>query len=136
MENLEGGVFTIEEYRRQLEEYIANSQAQGDKAEDEEECPSDLEDDWEKECEKNIKRDLYKRRGVNRNASGISFMSAKTTKSKDSVISGISAGIFSDSMSTGTKEKSCARSLCSSISLMSELTDLSENIENLGLDDH
>jgi hypothetical protein len=135
----DGGEITIEEYRKQLEEYIENNQLQSSLAnntdDDDDECPSDLEDDWEKEREKNMQRqDPGKKRGVGRNVSGCSFMSAKTTKSGLSMVSGISTGMFSEGENSRENMRS-SRSLCSSLSLMSELTDLSENLDNLGLDD-
>jgi hypothetical protein len=118
--------------------------------EDDDDYASDLEDDWEKEREKNRQTEVVEQsssnqnknngRGVNRHLSGYSFMSAKTTKSAISMVSGISASMFSTDFSTGTREQKMnagggGRSVCSNLSLMSELTDLSENIDKLGLDD-
>lgn len=138
-----GGEITIEEYRKQLQEYIENNQVkptEGNRDDDDINYPSDLEDDWEKEREKNMRED--KTRGVGRNVSGMSFMSSKTAKSGNSMVSGISAGIFSADMSDATPTKkgtsnlhNSSRSLCSNLSIMSELTDLSENIDTLTLDD-
>jgi hypothetical protein len=144
---------SLEDYRQQLEEYVANcnkddpaNQSSAFLAEDGNE--SDLEDDWEKERERAVrqaqahKKEMHNR-GVNRNASGISAMSGLlSTKSNVSMISGFSG--FSDlskdnNNTTGKTEReqkmNMARSVGSNISLMSELTDLSQNIDNLSIYD-
>ena len=139
-----GGEITIEEYRKQLEEYIENIENQQSSSanfdNDNDEYASDLEDDWEKEREKNLQQQEQQqqqssssKRGVNRNTSGFSFMSAKTTKSGLSMFSGISASMFSEA--SREQKMNAGRSVCSQLSLMSELTDLSENIDRLALDD-
>lgn len=136
------GEMTIEQYRRQLEEYMNNNQLldNNDTAAGllDDEDDSDLEDDWEKEKEKayrqqrsnaNTKGD----RGVNRTISGCSFMSTDTFKS---------TGLFSNmsmlsgtSDSCGVREKmmNMARSVSSNLSLMSELTNISDTMEELKL---
>jgi hypothetical protein len=132
-----GGELTIEEYRKQLQQYLENNN--NNQANDDDDNNSDLEDDWEKEREKNLRES----RGVGRNVSGMSFVSSKTAKSGQSMVSGISSGIFSTDLSAdmsddknkGNSLNNSNRSLCSNLSLMSELTDLSENIDNLTLDD-
>lgn len=142
-----GEIITIEEYRKQLQQYIEKNQTKstGGNNDDDDDInyPSDLEDDWEKEREKNLRDD--RTRGVGRNVSGISYMSSKTAKSGHSMVSGISSGIFSADMSdddatplkvnNNSLNNSSSRSLCSNLSIMSELTDLSENIDTLTLDD-
>ena len=143
---------SLEDYRQQLEEYVANcnkddqaNQSSTFLAEDGNE--SDLEDDWEKERERAVrqaqthKKEIHNR-GVNRNASGVSAMSGLSTKSNMSMISGFSG--FSDlskehNNTNGKTEReqkmNAARSVGSNISLMSELTDLSQNIDNLSIYD-
>ena len=143
---------SLEDYRQQLEEYVANcnkddqaNQSSAYLAEDGNE--SDLEDDWEKERERAVrqaqahKKEIHNR-GVNRNASGVSAMSGLSTKSNMSMISGFSG--FSDlskehNNTNGKTEReqkmNAARSVGSNISLMSELTDLSQNIDNLSIYD-
>jgi hypothetical protein len=137
-----GGEITIEEYRKQLQQYLEHNQVNhdGDDNDDDHDNNSDLEDDWEKEREKNLRED--KTRGVGRNVSGMSFISSRTAKSGQSMVSGISSGIFSTDLSADMSEdknkgslNNSNRSLCSNLSLMSELTDLSENIDTLTLDD-
>ena len=158
---------SLEDYRQQLEEYIANtghggsgggggdggnnenkkttnsdvdpSHTEGDEDDDHQDGnESDLEDDWEKEREKAIQQaqasqQLEKReRGVNRNVSGMSFQSTGGM----SLVSGFSG--FTDMMNVSSareKKMDMARSACSNLSLMSELTDLSQNIDNLSLYD-
>ncbi|GAX09688.1 hypothetical protein FisN_19Lh153 [Fistulifera solaris] len=142
-----GGEITIEEYRKQLQQYLENNQGNedddnnNDDDDDGDDNNSDLEDDWEKEREKNMRES----RGVGRNVSGMSFVSSKTAKSGQSMVTGISSGIFSTDLSADMSDdknkgnssslNNSNRSLCSNLSLMSELTDLSENIDNLTLDD-
>jgi hypothetical protein len=135
------GELTLEEYRQQLEAYMSNNQILDqpvDHPDDQEDSPSDLEDDWEKERDRAFKKE--KKRGVGRNVSGLSFMSTQTDKSAMglSVLSGMS--MFSAdmmSMGTNTREQKLAstRSVGSNLSLMSELTDLSQNIDDLHLFD-
>ena len=119
---------SLEDYRQQLEEYIANCNNEDAEA-------SDLEDDWERERDRALKQHQEnKTRGVNRNVSGMSAFSNKSAAamSLGSAISG-----FTDAMKdTGRENKmNMARSVCSNLSLMSELTDLSQNIDNLSLYD-
>jgi len=148
---------SLEDYRQQLEEYIANTghaaaaatadvsnKKRGDKAAENKEAAhhdddgndSDLEDDWEKEREKAIQQaQLHagdkKERGVNRNISGMSFQSTGGM----SLVSGFSGFTDMMNMSARDKKMDMARSACSNLSLMSELTDLSQNIDNLSLYD-
>lgn len=140
------GEITLEEYRQQLEAYLASNQiadasktngnTTGTGTGGEE---SDLEDDWEREKEKAMQENAVaaaepRRRGVGRNISGCSFMSSKTTKSAAnmSLVSGIS---LSDIMSTTSREQkmSAARSVGSNLSLMSEISDLSANLDDLSI---
>jgi hypothetical protein len=163
---------SLEDYRQQLEEYIANSHhhngthhggAAGDNDDGEE---SDLEDDWEKERERavqqaqQLKRD-HLERGVHRNASGMSILS-KASAGGMSLVSGFSglsdllkdenkdaqlSGPAGAAGATGHAHKASggggdrehkmnmARSVSSNLSLMSELTDLSQNIDNLSIYD-
>jgi hypothetical protein len=133
---------TLEEYRQQLEEYISNSTSQGllGGGDDDDGCHSDLEDDWEKEREKAYSKQQAdakaKQRGVNRNVSGMSCISNKSGTGM-SLVSGFSG--FSDmNFSEGDireAKMNMQRSVCSNLSLMSELTDLSQNIDNLSLYD-
>jgi hypothetical protein len=140
------GELTLEEYRQQLEAYMSNNQIQNeplDHPDDDDhlDSPSDLEDDWEKERDRAFKKE--KKRGVGRNVSGVSFMSTRThTTDKSamgmSLVSGMS--MFSaDLMSMGTAARenkmNMTRSVGSNLSLMSELTDLSQNIDDLHLFD-
>jgi hypothetical protein len=134
------GELTLEEYRQQLEAYMSNnptSNHQEHHEDDQLDSPSDLEDDWEKERDRAFKKE--KKRGVGRNVSGVSFMSTKTDNSKGmSLVSGMS--MFSaDLMSMGTTTRdnkmNMGRSISSNLSLMSELTDLSQNIDDLHLFD-
>jgi hypothetical protein len=132
------GELTLEEYRQQLEAYMTNNPtpAHQDHHDDDDhlDAPSDLEDDWEKERDRAHKKE--KKRGVGRNVSGISYMSTKTDKSNGmSLVSGMSM-FSSDLMSMGTTNKmNMTRSVDSNLSLMSELTDLSQNIDDLHLFD-
>jgi hypothetical protein len=133
------GELTLEEYRQQLEAYMTNNPTSNHQDHHEEDdqldSPSDLEDDWEKERDRAFKKE--KKRGVGRNVSGVSFMSTKTDKSNGmSLVSGMSM-FSSDMMSMGTKENkmNMGRSVGSNLSLMSELTDLSQNIDDLHLFD-
>jgi len=125
------GEMTIEEYRRQLEEYMSKQQGMDggvDAGND-----SDLEDDWEKEKEKAYRHNRLhdsKKRGVNRNISGASFMSTDTFKSNLSMLSGMS--LLSSDCSR-EQRMNMARSVSSNLSLMSELTDMSQNLEELKL---
>jgi hypothetical protein len=145
----DNGELTLEEYRQQLEEYISNNQIDSNKdplAEDDEEGGSDLEDDWEKERERHLRQPPSRgvsrahSRGVDRTKSGASFMSMGTQKSNAqmSMVSGLSN--LSDLMSAdetdaNRERKALARTVSgqSNLSMMSELTDLSANIDNLSL---
>jgi hypothetical protein len=131
---------SLEDYRQQLEEYIANSNnAPNEDGDDGNE--SDLEDDWEKERERAVMQQQERKkelgRGVNRNVSGMSCLSTKSTGM--SLVSGFSG--FSDmNMSKASKtdrenKMNMARSVCSNLSLMSDMTDLSQNIDNLSIYD-
>lgn len=113
---------TLEKYRQQLEKYVANSGAQEIHVDDSNNgADSDLEDDWEKEREKI-------NRGVDRNVSGMSFMSIK---SGNSMFSGLT-----DLMSLEHQSRrGVNRNVSSNLSLMSDMTDLSQNIDNLSLYD-
>lgn len=154
---------SLEDYRQQLEEYIANTHKEDNKKrgncdEDNERHDnednvhdkkaylhnddgqeSDLEDDWEKERERAIQRSATKARGVPRNMSGVSCLSLKSNGM--SLVSGFSG--VSDMMSASPSPKTSdrdkkmdmARSACSNLSLLSELTDLSQNIDNLSIYD-
>lgn len=135
------GELTLEEYRQQLEAYMSNNQVTNAQLEHDDDdhldSPSDLEDDWEKERDRAFKKE--KKRGVGRNVSGISYMSTKTDNSNGmSLVSGMSM-FATDLMSTGTTTRenkmNMTRSVCSNLSLMSELTDLSQNIDDLHLFD-
>lgn len=140
---------SLEDYRQQLEEYVANCNKDDQVnpsapflADDGNE--SDLEDDWEKERERAVrqaqahKKEIHSR-GVNRNTSGMSAMSGLlSTKSNVSMVSGFSgfSDISKDNKKTEREQKmNMARSVGSNISLMSELTDLSQNIDNLSIYD-
>lgn len=135
---------SLEDYRQQLEEYIANtnkSDVEGDDGDDNNE--SDLEDDWEKERERAAQQAQDDRasstkggRGVSRNVSGMSYLTAKSGgMSLVSGFSGLSDLVSKTSQTERENKMSMARSVGSNISLMSELTDLSHNIDNLSLYD-
>ena len=158
------GELTLEEYRQQLEAYISNTAQHedhhGDGNHDDGEA-SDLEDDWEKEREKNFASAAPGRRvapgrqrssrGVDRAKSGVSMMSIATTKSGGgmSMVSGFTN--LSDLMSATGDDVSDPHVAApattkaardpnrgvdrnqSNLSIMSELTDLSANIDNLSL---
>jgi hypothetical protein len=136
----ESGELTLEEYRQQLEDYIINSHQQQQEPHSRDGVlavaadidDEELEDDWEKEKEKNYAE--QRSRGVDRNASGMSMMSAKTTKSNMSMVSGFSG--ISDLMSQDRETKmNLNRNLSSNLSLMSDMTDLSQNIDTLSIYD-
>jgi hypothetical protein len=163
--NSEDNELSLEEYRQQLEEYITNSMSQNPNDalglpdggndlhlkvddDDDDQNASDLEDDWEKEKEKAYKQlkernKNDKQRGVSRNLSGMSAMSTMTKGSTMGM--SLSSGLtgLSDMMSATTdlmenqreSKMNMARSVSSNISIMSELTDLSQNIDNLSLYD-
>lgn len=126
---------SLEDYRQQLEEYIANCNNDDGEA-------SDLEDDWEKERDRAIKQHQEnKSRGVNRNVSGMSAFSNKSTAAMSlaSGFTGISDMLKESGTGAGSgreNKMNMARSVCSNLSLMSELTDLSQNIETLSLYDN
>jgi hypothetical protein len=112
---------------------------------DEDDLASDLQDDWEKEREANRRADVVEQdnvkkngRGVNRSVSGYSSFSGNTIKSGISMVTGFSAGMFSTDSTvrslTQEQKMNAGCSVCSNLSLMSELTDLSGNIDKLGLD--
>ena len=148
---------TLEEYRQQLEAYISNTQKEDKNGLDDGGDASDLEDDWEKERDKHMNASFTRRtpnrgvsrsrsRGVDRSKSGASFMSIGTMKSANgmSVVSGFSN--LSDLMSAtdeerqqtgaaGRTRKGVDRTVSnqSNLSIMSELTDLSANLDNLSL---
>jgi hypothetical protein len=139
---------SLEDYRQQLEEYIANSNKDELNQNYQDGNESDLEDDWEKERERAIlQAQAHKKeiqgRGLSRNASGMSAMSGLlSAKSGMSLVSGFSG--FSDlskeklnlhGKSEREQKMSTARSVGSNLSLMSELTDLSQNIDNLSIYD-
>jgi len=138
---VEDAELTLEEYRQQLEQYMTSNQIldpPADHPEDDHGDNSDLEDDWEKERDRAVKKE--KKRGVSRNVSGMSFMSAQSTGTKTdksgggmSLVSGMSN--FSDIMSTATREQKMTgtRSVCSNLSLMSELSVLSQDMDDLHL---
>lgn len=130
--DLQNESLTIEEYRRQLEQYMAETgldastdpAATGAAAEDDED--DGLQDDWERERDAARLGD----RGVNRTISGASFMSTDTFKSSGmSLMSGMSM------LSEGSREKkmSTLRSQGSNLSLMSELTEISQSVDELRL---
>uniref|UniRef100_A0A7S3P613 Uncharacterized protein n=1 Tax=Amphora coffeiformis TaxID=265554 RepID=A0A7S3P613_9STRA len=163
------GELTLEEYRQQLEAYISNTQDHPDDDNDDDGEASDLEDDWEREREKNFASQQQQQgpsrrappgrqrssRGVDRAKSGVSMMSIATNKSGGgmSMVSGFTN--LSDLMSaaddvsgeehrlaTATPTGKPARGgdpsrgvdrNQSNLSIMSELTDLSANIDNLSL---
>ena len=139
----EDGELTLEEYRQQLEAYISNTQNEDNK--DDEDDASDLQDDWEKERASFARRapnrgvSRSRSRGVDRTKSGASFMSIATGKSDTgmSMVSGFSN--LSDLMSAADDDEVQARKVDrtisnqSNLSIMSELTDLSANIDNLSL---
>lgn len=127
----QAGELTIEEYRRQLEQYMNdNALDQGP----EDDAESVLEDDWEKEKAKAAKAfSPDSKRGVGRNVSGISFMSTDTIKSNLSMMSGMSMLVDDAQSNSREKKMAHARSVGSNLSLMSELTDLSHNIDELRL---
>jgi hypothetical protein len=121
---------SLEDYRQQLEEYIANCQAEDGGHPAGDDHHSDLEDDWEREREQAIQQQQQqqqKQRGVGRDVSGLSCFSNKTGQM--SLVSGLSNFDARDA------KMSMARSDCSNLSLMSELTDLSQNIDNLSIYD-
>jgi hypothetical protein len=159
----EDNELTLEKYRQQLEEYVLNHTNQNNNidtdpifrgndlhlsANNDEVNDSDLEDDWEKEKERAYRQlkernSGEKQRGVNRNVSGLSAMFGVTKGSGMgmSLSSGLSG--LSDMISANTEienvnrenRMSMARSVSSNLSIMSELTDLSQNIDNLSLYD-
>jgi hypothetical protein len=135
--NPDDNELSLEKYREQLEAYLRNSKEITDEDE--------LQDDWEKERDHTLKQQQQKaqqgqatsskERGVNRNMSGMSCLSMKSATM--SLVSGFSG--FTDMNMSTTRELKMAmsRSVCSNLSLMSDMTDLSQNIDNLSLyDDH
>jgi hypothetical protein len=138
---------SLEDYRQQLEEYIANCQAEDGGAgnggrhgasaaadDDDDGNHSDMEDDWERERERAMQqqksslKQQQSQRGVGRNVSGLSCFSNKSA-GQMSLVSGLSNFDARDT------KMNMARSVCSNLSLMSELTDLSQNIDNLSIYD-
>jgi hypothetical protein len=143
---------SLEDYRQQLEEYIANCQAEdgtggnggrpgagggGDAAAAADDGnDSDMEDDWERERERALQQQKntlkqqqqQSQRGVGRNVSGLSCFSNKSAGHM-SLVSNLSNFDARDA------KMNMARSVCSNLSLMSELTDLSQNIDNLSIYD-
>jgi hypothetical protein len=153
------GELTLEEYRQQLEAYMSSAHHDDDDNGDDDDDDghaSDLEDDWEKERDKHMNSSFARRtpnrgvsrtrsRGVDRAKSGASFMSIGTRLSGTgmSVVSGFSN--LSDLMSAAEEynkdhndddhQRKVDRTMSnqSNLSIMSELTDLSANIDNLSL---
>jgi hypothetical protein len=142
--NPDDNELSLEKYREQLEAYLRNSKEIADEDE--------LQDDWEKERDHTLLKQQQqqqqqqqksqpssqatsKERGVNRNMSGMSCLSMKSATM--SLVSGFSG--FTDMNTSNSRELKMAmsRSVCSNLSLMSDMTDLSQNIDNLSLyDDH
>lgn len=150
--------FTLEEYRQQLEEYISNStnnhhnmihhgaplvvdkRTSHLKVDDDNENGSDLEDDWVKEKSNRSGKSpaSENKRKVNRTISGVSAVSTYTKGSTVgmSLVSGMSGLDDMMSATTDNLERERERKLrlsSSDLSLMSELSDLSQNIDNLSL---
>ena len=152
------GEVTIEEYRRQLEAYMFNNHLgePGSSAhdayhdDDDDDVPSDLDDDDEDEDalkyhqprsagagRQGPPRRRRSSRGVDRNVSGCSFMSMDTHLSTNlSIFSNMS--MLSETLSAtggGARERKMhgARSLSSNLSLMSDVTDLSHDLDDLRL---
>ena len=124
----EEGELTLDQYRIELERYMEQNPGGDDDH-------SDLEDDWEKEREKAMKD---RKRGVDRNVSGISFMSTNTTKTNVMSVSGLSGltDLLKDGNNNNTnhsRQRQVSRNISGDISLMSELTDLSDNMDQLSL---
>jgi len=145
--NPDDNELSLEDYRQQLEEYIANTNKEeaaaaagatigtaAAAAPGNDDHESDLEDDWEKERERALKQQCGKkeRGGVNRNMSGLSCLSMKSGMS---TFSGFTEMMNMSKISERDQKMDMARSACSNLSLMSELTDLSQNIDNLSLYD-
>jgi hypothetical protein len=135
-EDVDESELTLEEYRQQLEKYINNTHSHCDEIritsshDVDDGFDSDLEDDWEKEKEKALLDfKLEHRRGVSRNPSGMSFASIK---SGTSILTGFTD--LSDMM-MASHDENPRLSLSSTLSLMSDMTDLSHNIDNLSLYD-
>ena len=138
------GELTIEQYRRQLEEYMNNNQLldnhePGDDLEDDDD-DSDLEDDWEREKGQAYRQQQQKGnkagdRGVNRTISGCSFMSTDTFKSTGlfSDMSLLSGELADNNNASRDDKKALNRSISSNLSLMSELTNLSDTMDELRL---
>jgi hypothetical protein len=124
--NPDDNEISLEQYRQQLEEYISNLNGIDEDTND------GLQDDWEKEREHALLQQKELARGVNRNVSGMSCLSAKSGMS---LVSGFSG--FSDMNLSKDRDlkMNMARSVCSNLSLMSDMTDLSQNIDNLSLYD-
>jgi len=123
----------------------------------------DLEDDWEKEKEKmQHNSEEHQQRGIDRNTSGRSFMSIDKMKSDLSIMSGMSnlsdlllmsddegaAAMDKDNATTDVSSRAgegeqgegvkrgMRRNVSNDISLLSELTDLSQNfIDSLSIGD-
>ena len=148
---------TLEEYRQQLEKYIATNHdvAIGNNPTDgtadggrrlgrlkKDDSDSDLEDDWEQE---KLKAQQEVSKGVNRTKSGMSMMSTDS-RSQMSIFSNLSdispVGEDNDknAETAGNKFSPYKRTgvgrTISGISMMSELTDLSQNMDVLSIHDH
>ena len=148
---------TLEEYRQQLEKYIATNHdvAIGKNPTDgtadggrrlgrlkKDDSDSDLEDDWEQE---KLKAQQEVSKGVNRTKSGMSMMSTDSRSqmsifSNLSDISPVGEGNDKNAEAAGNKFSPYKRTgvgrTISGISMMSELTDLSQNMDVLSIHDH
>lgn len=137
-----------EEYRLQLERFVdgLNTTIGDDDASD----LSSNEGDWQQQLERTV--NLRRRQQLQRSQSDSSLMSARTTKSSATLGSNSSMLLFQDSLgdfsvssynmdatsitSGASRRRSHSRSHSStSLSLMSDMSDLSEHIDKLGLDD-
>lgn len=158
----EEGVMTLEEYRIELEKYMRNNHLGAPAAshhddnpdfdEDDDE-PSDLDDDDDEPKYLSVAASARPRRrgsrnsrgGVDRTVSGCSFMSTETFNSNLSIFSNMSllsatlssaAGSEADGVEgSGARERkmNMARSVSSNLSLMSDVTDVSQAIDDLRL---
>lgn len=142
------GEVTIEEYRRQLEAYMFNNHL-GEPAsaghynhDSDDGVHSDLDDEGDEPKHQNRSRATPRRhasrrgsRGVDRTVSGCSFMSTDTHLSANlSIFSNMSL-LSENPPSCGARERkmNMARSLSSNLSLMSDVTDISNALDDLCL---
>jgi len=142
------GELTLEEYRKTLESYMASNNISNTVGTPYEEDVLSVEsfEEWPDEeprsktdKKKKLSRGPPSTRNVDRNKSGTSMMSTQTIKSNATSLSGLSM-LSNMSMDdklgdSSARHGTSSRRFSSNDSVMSQLTDISHNLDGLGLED-